>query len=107
MMSVLARGRLTRAYCQMFGDDESDTESIPSEKEHKKKTAVPRHASREAFKKGVVRPISLSLDTRGCASPPPCSALLLGTLALTLICLCYTPACSALLLTVSVRRQRR
>ncbi|KAM5541004.1 hypothetical protein V8D89_005315 [Ganoderma adspersum] len=37
---------------EMFGDDDSDTESIPSEKEHKK-TAVVQHGSREAFKKGV------------------------------------------------------
>ena len=63
---------MTWGHCQMFGDGESDTESIPSEKGHKK-TAVARHASREAFKKGVVRPISLSLspDTRGCAPSLP------------------------------------
>ena len=41
----------------MFGDDDSDIESIPSEKEHKK-TADAQHGSRKAFKKGVVRPIS-------------------------------------------------
>ena len=56
---------MTWARCQMFGDDGSDTESIPSEKEHRK-TAVAQHGGREAVKKGVVRPISLFPDTWGC-----------------------------------------
>ncbi|KAI1791356.1 hypothetical protein LXA43DRAFT_1140537 [Ganoderma leucocontextum] len=37
---------------EMFGDDDSDTESIPSEKEQKQPT-IARHGSREVFKKGV------------------------------------------------------
>ena len=45
----------------MFGGDDSDIESIPSEKEHKK-TADVQHGSRKAFKKGVVRPFSHILD---------------------------------------------
>ena len=65
MASVVVHRYMTWARCQMFGDDGSDTESIPSEKEHRK-TAVAQHGGREAVKKGVVRPISLFPDTWGC-----------------------------------------
>ena len=49
----------------MFGDDESDNESIPSEKEQVSRA---RHGYGEAVKKGVVRPFSHILDplTSGC-----------------------------------------
>ncbi len=71
---MVPRRQVTLGRCQMFGDVDSDTESIPPEKEQKT-TTIARHGNREAFKKGVVRPISLFPDTRDCAPSTDLSSL--------------------------------